>query len=287
MSNRLWAAFFGFVMLACFLSLAIAPYMGWWLPHNVSSFGGDIDTLFYIILLATGFFFVLTELILVVAIWRFGYEVGRRARYSEGNLLLETIWTIVPGVILVYIAFAQIPAWAKVTYANERPTADLAITVSARQWEWRLRYPTDNVPANPRLWAESGSMSDVSLPNELHIWKDAKVTLFLKTQDVLHSFFLPNFRRKQDMIPGKTIAIWIDAIESNTVYDAKTNTWEIDRNPGKTWEIACAELCGGRHYAMRGLVYVHPDRADYERWLKATREQQHSSKPETAPAAGQ
>lgn len=283
MNNRFWAILFGAVLLACFALTAIAPWVGWWMPKNVSSFGGEIDNLFYIILAATGVFFVLTEVILVVAIWRFPHDPARRAQYTEGNLLFETVWTLVPGVILLYLTFAQIPAWSKVTYANERPTADQVVTVTARQWEWRLRYhDAARLPGNPRRWADSPAISDLVIPNELHTWKGAKVALYLKTQDVLHSFFLPNFRRKQDILPGKTMAIWIEAIESNVVHNKEKNAWEIDSAPHKTWEIACAELCGGRHYAMRGLVYVHPDKADYEAWLKAELTKQRSYAPEAA-----
>jgi cytochrome c oxidase subunit 2 len=281
MSNRFWAILFAGVLLACFLSLVIAPFVGWWMPPNVSSFGGDIDNLFYIILAATGVFFILTEVILVVAIWRFPFDPKRRAHYTEGNLLFEAIWTIVPGIILLYLAFAQIPAWSKVTYANERPVPDQVVTVYGRQWDWQLRYHDANrLPDNPRNWAENAAISDLVIPNELHIWKGAKVSIYLKTQDVLHSFFLPNFRRKQDLLPGKTMAIWIEAIDSNVIRNPEKGTWEIDPTPGKTWEIACAELCGGRHYAMRGLVYVHPDRADYEAWLKQALTKQRSYVPE-------
>jgi cytochrome c oxidase subunit 2 len=278
MSNRFWAMLFAGVLLACFLSLVIAPFVGWWLPPNVASFGGDIDNLFYIILAATGVFFILTEVILVVAIWRFPYDVKRRAHYTEGHLGFEALWTIVPGIILLYIAFAQIPAWAKVTYANERPVADQVVTVHAWQWAWEMRYAANLVPENARMWAETGALSDLTVPNELHTWKGAKLSLYLKTRDVLHSFFLPNFRRKQDLLPGKTMAIWIEATDSNVIYNKDRQTWEIDPAPGKTWEIACAELCGIRHYAMRGLVYVHPDKADYEAWLKASLAKQRTYK---------
>ncbi len=290
MSNRFWAVFFGGVLLACFLSLVVAPYYGVWLPRNVCVYGGDIDFLFYIILVATGIFFVLTEVILVVAIWRYGcHDPARCGRHTHGNLRLEAVWTIIPGIILMYITFAQVPAWSRVTFPSERPNADQVVTVVGRQWEWRMRYtdPAVGIPSSLRNWADNPALSDLHVANELHTWKGANCTLLLKTNDVLHSFYLPNFRRKQDLLPGKTIAIWIQATEANTLYNAETGTWELDKSVGPAWEIACAELCGGRHYAMRGVVFVHPDQADYERWVRQQLNRQRSYEREAAPVAKQ
>jgi len=281
MTNRFWAVLFGGVLLACFLMVALAPVFGYWLPRNVCVYGDDIDHLFYVILWATGFFFVLTSVLQVIAIWRWGdYDPAKRAQYSHGHLGLELLWTIAPGVILLYLTFAQIPAWSKVTYPSERPTPDQVVTVVGRQWEWRLRYPAAGVPERVRTWADGGLIDDVYVVNELHTWKGANCTLLLKTDDVLHSFYLPNFRRKQDLLPGKTVTIWVQATEANTKHDAATDTWSLDPAVGPAWEIACAELCGGRHYAMRGVVFVHPTKDDYDRWLKHTATRQRSYKPE-------
>lgn len=288
MSNRLWALLFGAVLTACFLSLALAPMYNFWLPRNVCVYGGDIDHLFYVILVATGVFFVLTEVILVVAIWRYGqHDPARRSRYTEGNNRLEMFWTVVPGIILLYITFAQIPAWSKITYPQERPEADQVVTVLGRQWEWRLRYTEGEPPSNTRAWADNPAVSDLHVVNELHTWQGARCTIYLKTEDVLHSFYLPNFRRKQDLLPGKTVPIWIEATEHNTLYDAQSQTWKLDPEKGPAWEIACAELCGGRHYAMRGLVFVHPDKADYDRWRQQQLTRQRSYSPDLSPVAKQ
>ncbi len=118
-----WSIFFGVILLACFLSLVIAPFMGWWLPKNIASFGPDVDFLFYIILYLTGFFFVLTEAILVFVMWKYTYDPNRKATYAHGNHRLEVLWTIVPAAILLYIAFAQVPAWAR----HEVGRADLVV----------------------------------------------------------------------------------------------------------------------------------------------------------------
>jgi cytochrome c oxidase subunit 2 len=280
--QKFWGILFGVVLLACFLSVALSPSLGWWLPRNVASFGGEIDYLFYVILFFTGFFFVLTEVILVYAMLQFDHDPERKAVYVEGHNKLEAFWTIIPAAILLYIAFAQIPAWAQIKYQSRMPTAAkdegryLVCNVTARQWEWQVRYPGAIVPANEKHWAEHPDLDDVHDVNDLHIWKDAKVKVYLKTQDVLHSYFLPNLRIKQDAVPGKTIPMWFDATESNCYWDDEAKRVVRSKLKEQDWEIACAELCGTRHYGMRGRLYVHPDREDFEKWLRHEQSRQQS-----------
>jgi cytochrome c oxidase subunit 2 len=316
--NKGWSILFGVVLLATFLIWVVAPFFGWWLPDNVSSFGGDVDYLFYVILGFTGFFFVLTEVILVYAMYRFVHRRGEKSEYTHGNHRLEILWTIVPAGILLFIAFAQISAWEKIKYQSRFPAPDLTLQVTARQWEWRMRYPLgdrkdgmyvdrftwsdhggeserNEKQLAARAWAETYQQDDVHVPNELHVWKGARVKVFIKTLDVLHSFTLPNLRLKQDTLPGKTIPIWFQVTRDNTRFVIDKNGVGRCVEPDDkrdAWEISCQELCGGRHYAMRGRLYVHPSVKDYQAWLDYTWEQQQSRgappvKPVAlAPAAG-
>jgi cytochrome c oxidase subunit II len=290
-----WGIFFGVVLGATFLLWIVAPFFGWWLPANVASFGGDVDFLFYVILAITGFFFVLTEALLVYAMCRYAGRDGVKATYTHGNHRLELAWTAVPAGVLLFVAFAQVRAWERIKYQSRMPEPDLTLQVSARQWDWRVRYPADtgrfaskgDAGRRERLarsWAEYPEIDDVVTPAELHVWKGAKVKFYLKTSDVLHSFYLPNLRLKQDALPGKTIPVWFEATDANAVYNEQTRRWEQEK--GKVWEIACAELCGGRHYAMRGKFYVHKDKKDYEEWLKKAKEDQQRRSPEEDPEKG-
>lgn len=291
-----WSILFGVVLGAIFLLTALSPVFKWWLPTQVASFGGDVDYLFYVILFFTGFFFVLTEAILVYVMYRYAYRPGHKADYVEGNHRLELAWTIVPAAILLFIAFAQIKAWEEIKYASKmEDKQDLIVEVMGRQWEWRFRHPRDTARYQltgnesdaekkerrgaARKWSETPQIDDLRYVTDLHVYKEANVRIYLKTQDVLHSFFLPNLRLKQDALPGKTIPMWFRALESNTVYDEQTKTWKFE--PGKEWEIACAELCGGGHYRMRGRLFVHADKADFERWLAHELALQNSHKPES------
>lgn len=302
-----WAWLFGVVLMATFLIWFAAPFYGWWLPENVSSYGGGADNLFYIILAFTGFFFVLTEVVLVYAMAKFAYRPGEKSEYTHGNHRLEVLWTAVPAAILLFIAFAQVGVWSDIKYRSRMPSPDLTISVTGRQWEWRLRYTAQpgtfsypdaadgaaraNVDRQARAWAESPQIDDVHLANEIHCWKGANVKLWLRTVDVIHSFTMPNLRIKQDMLPGKIIPMWFQATKSNTrfiVTDAKTGEGRLEE-PGEkkvAWEIACQELCGGRHYAMRGRLYVHESKESYEAWLKWATKQQQLRTAEKAVARG-
>ncbi len=128
-------------------------------------------------------------------------------------------------------------------------------------------------------WAESPEFDDYHDTNTLHTWEGAKLKIYLKTQDVIHSFFLPNLRLKQDALPGKTVPIWFEVKDPKDPKNLKANVEYAgkDGKPGQLvpinnrkldeYEITCAELCGGFHYRMRGLLYVHKDKASYEAWL--------------------
>ncbi len=283
MQQKGWSIFFGAILLGAFLLFAVAPFVGWWLPANVSTFGPDVDRLFYIILGFTGFFFVLTGAILVYAMYRFAWRPNTKSHYIEGNHRLEIAWTVVPAIILLFIAVSQISTWDTIKYYASMPNPDLVMQVTARQWDWSMRYADRPQPDNARTWAEVPAIDDIYLPSELHCWKGANVRIFLKTQDVLHSFFSPQLRLKQDALPGKTIPVWFNATEANTNHNPKTGKWEIDKN--KRWEIACAELCGGGHYRMQGMIYVHETKDDYLKWLDGAKEAARSRHPEKKPPA--
>lgn len=297
--QRFWSILFGAVMSAALLLFVVAPFVsGWWLPRDVSTFGGGIDVLFYLILGITGFFFILTEAILVYAMYRFAGRSGHRSSYVHGNHTLEMVWTLVPGVILFLLAIVQINVWADVKFQKNMPAPDAKtqqIEVVARQWEWRVRYPSvarmeswKQNPSDAQDFGRNPHLDDVHTVNEIHLWKGGRepneqhrVLVHLKTRDVLHSFFLPNLRLKQDALPGKTIPVWFAATQHNTrpIEDPKTQEkrWvEIGfdpatgeaKDPSMIWELACAEFCGTRHSLMRGKLYVHENEADFLDWLK-------------------
>jgi cytochrome c oxidase subunit 2 len=295
--QKFWSILFGATMLGAFLLFIVSPFVGWWLPKQVATFGGDIDVLFYVILIVTGIFFVLTEAILVYNMWAFAGQPGRKSEHVHTNHRLEMAWTIVPGVLLVILAVAQIQVWADVKFKkNMVIDADTQqMEVTAQQWLWRVRYPSHKTMEawknNPKLaenYDKKPDMDDVHLANEIHVWSGHKVVVHLKTVDVIHSFFLPNLRLKQDALPGKTIPVWFavkegeyncEPREDSTTHEKR---WveigyvdEQHKDLDKIWELACAEFCGTRHSMMRGKLYVHKDKADYLNWLQTMEREQH------------
>src|SRR5262249_33946510 len=145
--------------------------------------------------------------VFLYVLYRFPSGTGRRALYTHGNHRLEMIWTAVPGLLLLLLAIRQIPAWARVKLQNvdeETASKSLQLEVTARQWEWRIRYPgpdhvaewrrDDHAALRDLRNRMSPRPDDVRLVNEVHCVKDQRVLIHLKTLDVIHSFFLPHMR---------------------------------------------------------------------------------------------
>jgi cytochrome c oxidase subunit 2 len=297
--HKFWALLFGAMIAAETLLFVVAgfvPSLGWWLPEHFSSYGPDVDHLFYLILAFTGFFFLLTEGLMVYAMWKYVAQPGQKSTYTHGSHRLEVMWTIVPALILLFIAFAQVQAWSHIKYVSRMPVPNQVFEVTARQFEWRFRYPTAEQNAEMLKgwkpgeetkaagnWQREPQADDVHAVNEVHTWKGARVRFYLKSRDVIHSFFLPNMRIKQDALPGKVIPVWFDSAgataEANCRYDEDAKTWVIDPKKISHSELACAELCGWGHYKMRGLIYVHEDEADYNKWLAHASAEERRTKP--------
>jgi cytochrome c oxidase subunit 2 len=227
-----------------------------WFPQNVSTYGGSIDALFHMITWMVGITFVLTEVALVWFILRFSKKDSSKADYTHGSHVLEMVWTAIPAVLLLVIAFSQMEVWSDVkinfptdegdAYSKERPMME----VYASQFDWRARYPD-----------EEGNFNGVDVIEsayDIYVPVDTKVVFHLKSRDVLHSFFVPEFRLKQDAVPGMTIPVWFEAMEEGS------------------YDLICAELCGWGHYKMAGKVHVL-SQEDYTAWLEGQREALYSN----------
>ena len=209
-----------------------------WLPEGVSTYSGSIDHMFYMILWVTGVGFIVTEVVLFAFAFMYRSRPGRRATYTHGNGKLEIIWTVVPAAFFVFLGFMSQNVWSSIK--GHVPHTDEEVTVTASQFNWEIRYKgKDGAFDTP---------DDVVTSNDMRLPVDVPVKIRLRSKDVIHSFFLPQFRLKQDAVPGLTIEVWLQA----------TRTGEF--------EIACAELCGFGHYSMRGVLTVlKPE--EYRTWL--------------------
>src|SRR5260370_848998 len=215
--------------------------MHWWLPPQASTFAGAIDGLFIAILIITGIAFVLVETGLVWFVVRYRQRPGRKATYTHGNTRAEVIWTTIPAVTMVALGVVSNHYWVEIKGRNSVPANAYPIGVHAKQFEWQVTYPG----ADGKL----GTADDFTIRNQLHVPVGRPIVLYLSAEDVIHSFYVPQFRVRQDIVPGMDIRAWFQA----TV-------------PG-TYELGCSQLCGLGHSPMRAQVFVQTPE-DYTAWLK-------------------
>jgi cytochrome c oxidase subunit 2 len=269
--GKFWSILFLLVPILGVALFVVSPYYDHWLPKDVSSHGHAIDHLFYFILWLTGAVFVITEFVLFLFMWKYDAKSNAQpVKFTHGSHHLEVVWTILPAATLLFIAIYQMNAWADNKMRNPgygpdgiRGTADDVppmLEVTARQFEWRLRYP--GLEGRGTL----GDQDDIQLVNDLHIPVNEEILLDLKSADVLHSFFLPNMRVKQDAVPGMKIPVWFKATQTGT------------------YDLVCAELCGWGHYKMKGRITVE-SREQFNRWLAEKYRQQEATQEESTAAA--
>ncbi len=261
--GKFWAILFLLVPVLGVACFAVAPYYDIWLPLDISQHGRTIDHLFYFILWLTGVVFIATEVVLFWFLWRYDGKQGekRPVSFTHGSHTLEVVWTILPAGTLLFIAIYQMNAWADSKIQSRAPKMTPTVEVLARQFEWRLRYPGPD--------GKFDTLDDVHVVNDLHVPVNEDVLISLKSQDVLHSFFLPNMRVKQDAVPGMMIPVWFRPVQE-----------------GSTYDLVCAELCGWGHYKMKGRLTVE-SRASFDAWLKQKFDEQQATQDTHLPAEKQ
>jgi cytochrome c oxidase subunit 2 len=238
------------IVLAGMLTVVIALWviagpswldLSWVLPDNVvSTYGTTLDDLWLVILWVTGIVFVATEITLLVFMVKYRHKEGRKADYIHGSNTAEVVWTVIPFVIVMALAFYSKGIWDDIRDPSLIPANAYEIQMMASQFEWAATYSGAD--------GQFQTADDFVSLNVLHIAVNQPVVVQLEAEDVIHSFFLPEFRVKQDAVPGMTTPVWFEA----------TQTGEFT--------LACAELCGLGHYTMGGTVIVH-SQADFQDWL--------------------
>jgi cytochrome c oxidase subunit 2 len=197
-------------------------------PERASSFASTVDALYIFLIAITGFFSVMIFLLILTFAIRFRRSRVKEATQIEGSLLLESAWTLLPlGVFMIMFL------WGAVIYmAEARPPANaMELFVVGKQWMWKVQHP-----------------EGVREIDSLHIPVGRDIRLTMISQDVIHSFFIPAFRIKQDVIPGRYSTTWFRATK-----------------PGR-YHLFCAEFCGTVHSGMIGEVVVM-EPAAYQGWL--------------------
>jgi cytochrome c oxidase subunit 2 len=214
-----------------------------WFPENVSTFGADVDGIFWLIFYITTVWFFITEGLIIYFVFRYRRKPGRKSVYTAGDTWSQLAWILAPLAIVVVldliIDIRGADVWAKVKL--QRPATDFVVHATGKQFNWEFLYPGAD--------GKFGTEDDLLTDNELHVPVGKPIHIILKSKDVIHSFFLPHFRLKQDAMPGREIPLWFEATKTGS------------------FEIPCAELCGFGHSGMKGLLVVHtPD--EFQKWLK-------------------
>jgi cytochrome c oxidase subunit 2 len=233
----------------------------WWFPPAISDFGTQIDAQFHRTLIITGIVFVVAQLGLATAIFRYR-DHGQKAIFFEGNSAMEFIWTLATVIMFVGLGLYGEHAWAEAHFQGAAPGA-LQLEITGQQFAWNFRYAGPDGKfggTKPELVSAStgnplgldprdpASKDDVVTP-VAYVPVGQEVELIIRTQDVTHSFYVRELRLKQDAVPGMTIHMHFNA----TV-------------PGQ-YELACAELCGLGHYRMRSFVNV-VSQDEFDKWMR-------------------
>ena len=233
-----------------------------WLPENISTFGNGVDHLFSLIYYITLAIFVLVNAVYVVFIIRYRRRrKGDKAFHYHGNNTLELAWTALPFALFAFLAFYSDGIWRDIKYSSHTPNPDYIVEVMGQTYMWHVRYPgSDGVLGHrdPALVAatnpfgidpaDPNGTDDYVAINQMHFPINKNVLVRLSSMDVIHSFFVPNLRIKQDAVPGQWVDVWFNG-----------------RKTGE-YEIACAELCGSGHYLMRGVM-TFQGQTDFDAWI--------------------
>ncbi len=235
------------------------------LRYGVPELASDrdyLDTLYYVILGITGAAYILYQLALGLVIYRYrGDRPGATWSHWHESHKLELAWTLGTAVILIPVVFTGLAYWDRV----KGPAPEGAVTVMAvgAQFQWDFQYPGEDGAFgryDPQLYAidnqigldesDPAAADDWVLTNQLVLPVGQPARIMMRSKDVQHAFFLPNFRVKQDLVPGMMTEVWFTPVKTGS------------------YEIACAELCGLGHYRMRAFLEVMEE-ADYQEWWAA------------------
>jgi len=240
-------------------------------PAVASEHGVVTDRLFWITMAVTGFIFILTHILLFYFSYRYQYKETSKALFYPDNSKLEVIWTVIPAIVLAVLVFSGWKAWTDIT--AKAPDDSEIIEIMGYQFAWTVRYPgTDEQLGEydyrlidaQNIWGmdftDKASFDDLTVSSgEFHVPKGKPVLLKIRARDVLHSVYIPEFRLKQDAVPGMPTRFWFTA--TKTTEEMREELGDPDFN----YNVFCTEVCGRAHFSMR-LRFVVDEPEDYEAW---------------------
>lgn len=269
---------FNGAMFVIFLVLAfvgaIWSYLsaeGDFLPEASSIHGRRTDDLFWFSMGILAIACVLVNVLIFFFAWKYQHKKGNKATFYPENHKLELIWTVIPAVVMALLVFTGWRAWSDIT--SDAPKDAEVIEIVGKQFNWIARYPgvNDNKLGNYNFklidaqnelgidLSDENSFDDFTNSAEMHIPVNKPILLKIRARDVLHSVFIPHMRVKMDAVPGMPTKFWF-------VPDKTTNDMRAELgDPNFDYEIACTEICGTGHFAMKMRLIVE-DEASYRKW---------------------
>ncbi len=217
-----------------------------WIPEVASNLASKVDGVLWVITLLSLVFFVLITILLVY----FAIKYRRRREdedtpYITGNEPLEILWTVIPSVLLILLFIYGFVVFKEM---KTPPKDAVEVTVTGKQWLWTFEY-----------------YNGKKTLNELYVQQNRPVRLVMRADDVLHSFYVPGFRVKQDLVPGRYTQLWFTPTKIGT------------------FDIFCAEYCGTGHSAMLGKVVVMSPES-YDIWQKGAQAEEGGAVASLPPA---
>ena len=240
-------------------TIAFHLFSPWW-STEIASNWGYIDMTIDITFWVTGVVFIFVMLFMAYCVWRYRYKAGKRAAYEPENTKMELWLTGLTTVGVVVMLTPGLFVWNDFVTV---PEGAAEFEVVGQQWQWSYRFPgkdgvlgtsdvrkiSDENPFGLNPDDPNGQDDVLVEDDELHLPLDQPVKVLLRSIDVLHDFYVPQFRAKMDLVPGQVTYFWFTPIRTGT------------------FDILCFELCGVGHHTMRGKVVIEEESA-FKAWLE-------------------
>jgi cytochrome c oxidase subunit 2 len=273
----LFPAFFVLLFGAIFWGSGMAD--DYYLPEASSIHGKETDFLFWLTITIIFVAFILTHILLFFFPLIYRFKKKREAYFYPDNHKLEIIWTAIPAVVMAVLVGYGWVVWNDIT--SPAPEDAVQLEIMGKQFNWQVRYPGADgnlgrhdyrkIDGTNSMGIDFDDMAafDDFTPREIRIPKGVPVQLNIRSRDVLHSVFMPHFRVKMDAVPGMPTMFHFVPTKTTAEMREELNDPKFD------YELACTEICGTSHYAMRMVIVVQePEEfakwnAEQEPWIKS------------------
>ncbi|MCB9033047.1 MAG: OmpA family protein [Chitinophagales bacterium] len=267
--SALYLAIVGLVMLI-YAVISTVTSAHKFLPTPATEQGMWVNNLMNTTIVITGIMFFVTQILLFYFVYKYHYRKDRKALYYPDNHKLELAWTVVPAIVLTALIGLGISKWLKVF--SDAPTEAVVIEVTGKQFSWIARYPGQDRKLGMRdftlvtldnelgvNWSDKDSHDDF-IADEIVLPVNKPVLVNIGALDVIHSFYIPEFRMMLDAVPGIPTKLWFTPTITTEEMRKETNNPEFD------YWVACNQLCGSGHYNMKKKVVVVSEE-EYKKWV--------------------